>query len=130
MDAQLGEIKMLLQAQAEDKAVKEGKAAKTDVGDEEAIYVAIQKAAGLQHKPQTSHSHVLAPYLLDNVYLHQTPQTHGLPVGITTDVPFKRFVLAFESFFLGGEDMAPKVSQWPESNPVATCTHTTTCPRI
>ena len=109
MDAQLGEIKMLLQAQAEEKAAKEGKAAKTDVGDEEAIYVAIQNAAGVHFSsPSCNQVHIHGTYDTSNDCIFATTTT-----GISTDIPFKRFVLAFESFFLAGEDMAPEVSKLP-----------------
>ena len=79
MDAQLGEIKALLQAQAAQAAAeaeKKGNAVPTDVGEEEQVYQAMQGAAGVAADQQ---------------------------------LKFNDFAMAFESFFLKGDDLAPEV---------------------
>jgi len=73
MDDQLGQIKALLLAQAEDKAAKEGSSVQV-MAEEESIFDSIARAAGVEGG----------------------------------DVPFKRFVLAFEAFFYGSSDMPPE----------------------
>jgi len=81
MDAQLGEIKALLQAQADvaaAEAEKKGEAIPTGMDEEEQIYVAMQSAAGVEA---------------------------GAPL------KFNDFTMAFESFFLKGDDLAPEVKR-------------------